>query len=107
MQAYSPATVLGMARAFSAERENLSRDVIFILDGAETMASIGEASVISAFGPARQNAATHKKISDSIEKNAKELQLLERLLCTVLNCESVISRCYLRRSWISHCNTKI
>jgi hypothetical protein len=80
MQAYSPATVLAMARAFSAERENLNRDVIFVLDGAETMASIGEASVISAFGPARQNAATHKKISDSIEKNAKELQLLERLL---------------------------
>ncbi|MFM8830693.1 MAG: FtsX-like permease family protein [Spartobacteria bacterium] len=80
MQAYSPATVLAMARAFSADRGNLSRDVIFVLDGAETMGSIGEASVISAFGPAKQNAATHQKISASIEKNAKELQLLERLL---------------------------
>ena len=80
MQAYSPATVLAMARAFSAERENLNRDVIFVLDGSETMASIGEASVISAFGPAKQNAATHKKISAAIDKNAKELQLLERLI---------------------------
>lgn len=80
MQAYSPATVLAMARAFSAERENLNRDIIFVLDGSETMASIGEASVISAFGPAKQNAATHKRISDAIEKNAKELQLLERLI---------------------------
>ena len=80
MQAYSPATVLAMARAFSAERETLNRDVIFVLDGAETMASIGEASVISAFGPAKQNAATHKKISAAIDKNAKGLQLLERLI---------------------------
>jgi hypothetical protein len=80
MQAYSPATVLAMARAFAPQREDLNRDIVFVLDGAEIMASIGEASVISAFGPARENALTSKKISAAIAENEKELQTVQKLL---------------------------
>jgi hypothetical protein len=80
MQAYSPATVLAMARAFAPQREDLNRDIVFVLDGAEMMASIGEASIISAFGPAKENALTSKKISAAIAENEKELQTVQKLL---------------------------
>lgn len=79
MQAYSPATVLAMARAFAPQRGNLKRDVIFILDGAEMMGSLGEASLISAFGPAGENRLRAEKLSADIKENERELKQVETL----------------------------
>jgi len=83
MQAYSPASVLALAQALIPYRKTLTRDVIFVLDGAEMMGGVGEAAVISAFGPAGDARLRGERLRAGQAENTQMLERFESLLSRV------------------------
>jgi len=80
IQAFSPAMVLSLARGLSLYRDTLQRDVIFILDGAEMMGGIGEASVVAAFGPADAQVGISRRIEVELAENTRSLRYVDACL---------------------------
>lgn len=85
IQAFSPAMVLSLARGLSLYRDTLQRDVIFILDGAEMMGGIGEASVVAAFGPADAKALISRRIEGELAENTRSLRHVDACLDLMKN----------------------
>ncbi|MBN1516241.1 ABC transporter permease [Candidatus Sumerlaeota bacterium] len=75
VQALSPATQIALARAMAANRKTLTRDVVFICDGARMMARAGEAQLIAALDtPSVEPSVRRAKIQQRLdqERQARE-----------------------------------